>query len=466
MLEEATEVQNESKKESEEEPKQEVKEEAKDEPKPEVIDSEELPEPTESQKIEDTVTEHPSTVINGGVENNKTEEVTVVNETTTTELPNGKQPETAKDTVETIESPKSDDDIEGTNKSSLAQYIRSANPELQRVADDNSINLPKNPLEKSPSPIKSAMKKTKKSALKNPQAAHASGAYLSLTTKENTRLNAQLSHENLRETASAGSGKRLNSPSLKRNQRPQSMMAQRVNGDRRSFIQTNSPVSPRNDTRPRSNIGKPTVNAKALQNSALYPKEPPQKRSSFEKQRPTPTSFAFRNLSLRQEPEQFETQPLQEPLQPPSAQFNGRSSRNSTPQKAPVRSSIHVSTPTSTNTTTGGEYAKPRPASSIPGFKSRFADSDSDDESATQMFSQQGSRSTQLSSQYETAPTPPVPYNPNATLRPIKEPESQSHSNHNHHFPSSHKHKQNGVPTEKKKGTFSKLKKLFGKKKH
>ena len=340
------------------------------------------------------------------------------------------------------------------------QYIRSANPELQRVNEEDALVTPKIPLEKTPSPIKSAMKKTNHNSQQLQQQSQASSAYLSLTTKENTRLNAQLSHESLRETASKQQAQnqyrrqqQQNQQPLapKRNsQRPQSMMAQRVNGDRRSFMQNNSGVASPRDARPRSVVGKPSNNAKSQQNSGLYPREPPQKRSSFEKQRPMSTNLGFKNLSLREDPQltdQYE-QP-QAPFQPHPQQ---RQSRNSTPVKSGVTYNgvqyVSGSVPLPASNTNNN---KPKASSIAHGFKSRFADSDSDEESANLQFSNQGSRSTQVSSEYEPAPPPPAPYNPHATLRP--QPEPQINATH--------------TTEKKKKNNFSsKLKKLFGNKKH
>ncbi|CDO96036.1 unnamed protein product [Kluyveromyces dobzhanskii CBS 2104] len=356
-----------------------------------------------------------------------------------------------------------------SNKGTLAQYIRSANPELQRVSNEDTLSAPKIPLEKTPSPIKSAMKKTNHAGQK-PQA---SGAYLSLTTKENTRLNAQLSHESLRDTVNKQQQQQQQQQQSQRqqsvlvqhqqplapkrsSQRPQSMMAQRVTGDRRSFIQSNPGIAGRHDNRPRSTLGRPSANAATMKNSGLYPKEPPQKRSSFEKQRPMSTNLGFKNLSLRGDPEAGEDyeQQQQVPFQPPQAQ---RQSRNTTPAKNGVAYNgvqyVSGTVPLS-GVASNSTPSRARVPPSTQGFKSRFADSDSDGESVNLQFSNQASRSTKTSSVMEPAPPPPVPYNPHATLRPQND--VQIKANH-----------VAAAPEKKKKNKFSsKLKKLFGSKKH
>lgn len=215
--------------------------------------------------------------------------------------------------------------------------------------------------------------------------------------------------------------------------RPQSMLAQRVNGDRQSFLQSHSSPAPRNSQRPSSTIVKATH--KSVENSALYPKEPPQKRSSFEKQRPLSTNLGFKKLSLREE--------MDEPILPPPH----LGSKPHTPVKSGSYNEVQYVSGTIPQFSPSTPGSVPQP---VGGFRSRFVDSDSENESEIPPFSSRDSRSTQPSSRYEPVPPPQAPYNQPKTLRPVQD--STMHSEEVH--------------TEKKKGTFNKIKKLFGRKKH
>lgn len=316
------------------------------------------------------------------------------------------------------------------SKSSLAQYIRSANPELQRIHEDK-LTARKTSSNKTTSPIKSAMKKSTRSENIRDQAS-SSSAYLSLTTRENTKLNAQLSSENLR-----ADSKRQPVPPRRNQQRPQSMMAQRLNGDRQSFI--NSHATPtRNPQRPNSTVlknpTKPTLRAD------LYPEEPPQKRSSFEKQRPASTNLGFKKLSLRQEFEEA------------SSNVAGDEQIQQTPRR---NSSVSVGTLNGVRHASGTMNYSPKVVTNQPiqgsrAFKSRFADSDSDEDSMNVPFSSGASRSTQLTAHSDPAPPVQPPYNPTEKFRTTK----------NHVQPEVEKeHKKKGIK-------FSKIKKLFGSKKY
>lgn len=261
------------------------------------------------------------------------------------------------------------------NKTTMADYLRSANPYLNKksalpsehqsnktsksptktthstpakkqvsspVANSNKIKSPiKSPTKTTSShkdlkpppklslgntPIKSALKKTPSNGSGNSPYDHtsANSAYLSLTTAENTRLNAQMSMENLVSRKS----------SVKKSNRPQSMVAQPTQRtsssvprevkkkpasaatfERQSSMARNSKIENKSvPSRRHSKIecSKPTQNRESIiektakqmaqdtkMNSILYPAEPIPKKSSFEKLRPEQDHLGFKSMSLR-----------------------------------------------------------------------------------------------------------------------------------------------------------------------
>lgn len=173
------------------------------------------------------------------------------------------------------------------------------------------------PLRKVPSPIKSALKKTHTSEAKphsHSRPSAANGAYLSMTTAENTRLNAQLTGDEL--------GRK---PSIIRTmRRPQSMnhipkaTNKQTTPVRNSVMNGNqapklvdqstsaaafaSTKSAKGHMRREEQVKKQVNNKLSTEKNAdsyLYPREPPQRKSSFEKLRPADTNLGFKNLSLR-----------------------------------------------------------------------------------------------------------------------------------------------------------------------
>ncbi|EDO17811.1 hypothetical protein Kpol_1043p1 [Vanderwaltozyma polyspora DSM 70294] len=232
----------------------------------------------------------------------------------------------------------------------MAQYLRAISPHLANQSSAlpihpansrsplskvvNGSNSENPPTEqkysaKTTSPIKSAMKKNPTTSSKENTYGNASSpasqAYLSLTTAENTRLNAQIA-------ASDVSRK----PTIVRaNTRPRSMVSNRnrnslvepVKGkgqsgttspaNRHSMLSntsverrgsklmsnTNNNKSPNTtSTQSKSTEAKPNYKPTSpsnLSNNILYPKEPPQKRSSFEKVRNSDGAIGFKSMSLR-----------------------------------------------------------------------------------------------------------------------------------------------------------------------
>lgn len=327
------------------------------------------------------------------------------------------------------------------NGPSLAQHLRAANPYLKQASDaenraneENESSNPTSSLEvnkngtkalyKVPSPMKSALKKTHTHSSNTSsiysEKSPANQAYLSLTTAENTRLNAQLaSTEN---------------PPLKSNtkllSRPQSMVNPKANrsssptpreSTRSKRVSTGSQQKPANrstfyktsnDSTPdaATAAAKTSASASRMKNSnasanrmsqvkgvqkkdsaadsqasntpptnILYPKEPPQKKSSFEKLRNQDTHLGFKKLSLRDE---YIT----------DAAYEQSNLNNKFRQNVPAPPNRQNS---------GGPSNGVNEASQNflqnSGWKSRIHDSDSEDESAP--FSSAGtSRSTQPTS--------------------------------------------------------------------
>ncbi|GCE99445.1 hypothetical protein ZYGM_002291 [Zygosaccharomyces mellis] len=234
---------------------------------------------------------------------------------------------------------------------------------------------------KVPSPIKSALKKTN-SENSNPsvytESSPANQAYLSLTTAENTRLNAQLSSndkiQRKNPTKSINRSKTvLNKRSTNSLSPPprEAMVPKRhshhigiktpverktvstpTTRTRNSMMNTSS----RNQQPPKKESANLEVNSK-LNNPILYPREPPQKRSSFEKVRNKDNNIGMSKISLR-DGAMLESNYQQSSLDNHFRGSNGTSSAPSSGTDSGTSSSLFSSA----------------------GFKSRFQDSDSEEE--------------------------------------------------------------------------------------
>lgn len=305
----------------------------------------------------------------------------------------------------------------------MAQYLRSANPYL--TTGGSATSAKKSPAtspkkQGSSGPIKSAMKKSSRplsttSSVYSDINSPADGAYLSLTTAENTRINAKLAvEEPIDWHPNADKSKRASMPvrsSSKLYKKTSNSQSQEKVGYNRSSRQYQGPIqTPPNTTKtpggvtkmgvvsaaalssnnnaaaaedksnrqsllknralemakqvnitpkkakpvtpsvPSSTVTPPAVNP--VLNAALYPKEPLQKKSSFEKLRNTDKNLGFKKLSLRD-----------------SAFMDGADeqalvnagSRNSMMNESPGQAPPKLAT-----------------ASTNSGWKSRFQDSDSD----------------------------------------------------------------------------------------
>ncbi|SCW02484.1 LAFE_0F07448g1_1 [Lachancea fermentati] len=293
--------------------------------------------------------------------------------------------------------------------SSMAQYIRSANQYLNKGHENvtnahSKESLPANdipelgtkkeqvakpaPLQKVPSPMKSALKKTNSrtstsSHYNDRGNSKANEAYLSLATAENTRLNAQLTGDPPSRRSSV------------RKARPTSMMTQNItdNGGpgqprtkhlsmQPSMQQMQPPArsKKRPDTsRVVAGSGEATSRKSSKHSQStdniLYPKESPAKRSSFEKQRPQQSHLGFKKLSLREDVTDimYEQSSL-------NNRFHGNDPQTPTKKQEPPPQTSQQAL----QSISGGAW------------KSRFHDSDSEEEGGP--FSSGGSGSTQPSS--------------------------------------------------------------------
>lgn len=267
---------------------------------------------------------------------------------------------------------------------------------------------------KVPSPMKSALKKTNthSSATSSiySESSPANQAYLSLTTAENTRLNAKLaSSENLvqrqnskhqsrpysvanptnyrsispspRESVKVKRHSTMQKPGENRQSTYRQNKEQTTNHATAAARTSQSNNKPRKDSVKRKAIEhinvkndmarKENRKSREVPDSVLYPKEPPQKRSSFEKTRNQEVHLGFKKMSLRDE----------EMLEPQNNYTNGRRSDiPTTPKKKNALSSQDANLAFLEKS----------------GWKSRFHDSDSDDDAVP--FSGGNSRSKQPTS--------------------------------------------------------------------
>lgn len=263
---------------------------------------------------------------------------------------------------------------------------------------------PSRGLVKQSSPIKSALKKTTTSASNTSSiysdASPANQAYLSLTTAENTRLNAQLtSNESIPRKASykhlnrsrsllnSNKGNHSISPPPREAARPKrhshhvgirSPGAQQQPNKRlppTRVKQSNGMVNRMSRNEPAKAAVKPQVH-----NPHLYPREPPPRRSSFEKIRNKDNSVGMAKMSMRNGGS-VEHNYQQSTL---DSHFRAAANQVVAPPPPPPPPSNSVTENVTNGTGISG------------GFKSRFQDSDSEEEGAP--FSSSGSKSTQPSS--------------------------------------------------------------------
>ncbi|CAI1662433.1 hypothetical protein SEUBUCD646_0M02230 [Saccharomyces eubayanus] len=299
---------------------------------------------------------------------------------------------------------------------SLAQYLRTSNTYLSpknppKQIETEKLLKPENPMApatKVVTPIKSALKKS--SGISNhknsvyAESSPANGAYLSLTTAENTRLNAQMTVSDSvsrRTSVKRSSIKRPQSVGQFRNNRSSSPSPpEKISSKRHSAIPLGTPEKGKSkrssvvasfpkaisQTHNSTTVPEPNGQKSKLKsevsgklndasmkkgppgpqnskpatkdmNSILYPKEPPARKSSFEKTRSNESHLGFKKLSLRNSIMEDDT----------SDGYSGQASQNN-----------------ANRTETAQEFFKNL------GYSSRFADSDSDNDS--QVFSQSPSK--------------------------------------------------------------------------
>ncbi|AQZ17717.1 YKL105C and SEG1 (YMR086W) [Zygosaccharomyces parabailii] len=261
---------------------------------------------------------------------------------------------------------------------------------------------PSRGLVKQSSPIKSALKKTTTSASNTSSiysdASPANQAYLSLTTAENTRLNAQLtSNESIPRKASykhlnrsrsmlnSNKGNHSISPPPREAAMPKrhshhvgirSPGAQQQPNKRLPPTRVKPPKGMTNRmsrNEPAKAAAKPQVH-----NPHLYPREPPPRRSSFEKIRNKDNSVGMAKMSMRNGGS------VEDNYQQSTLDSHFRAAANQVVAPPPPPPSNSVTENVTNGTGISG------------GFKSRFQDSDSEEEGAP--FSSSGSKSTQPSS--------------------------------------------------------------------
>ncbi|AAS50734.2 ABL037Cp [Eremothecium gossypii ATCC 10895] len=278
----------------------------------------------------------------------------------------------------------------------MAEYLQSADPILSAGATQRQRELEEAEaasttpdgdrlkIGKSPSPMKSAMKNSPSAGTSKynrpplDTSSAADGAYLSLTTAENTRLNAQLSDDKMRKSPTLRQPKRrvsVHSPKT-----PSAASADRSSKVLRQF--SLSKPQGRTLAMNKNNSGEkqaqsptsPKSNQKKVDPSVLYPREPPKKKSSFERERPQHKNLGFKNLSLRSEASnEFMYQGT---LEGEIHQSPGQHVGHETPKKALLSVTAE-------------------------GWKSRFSDSDSENDSPP--FSSNASGSTQPSSHRDSS---------------------------------------------------------------
>ena len=325
---------------------------------------------------------------------------------------NDKYFDTVEETTQEMNKPGSSQKIDQHKQTeptpSLAQYLRTSSNYLSpknrlKQAEQNNLHKPEAhmvPVTKVVTPIKSALKKSSGLSSHNTSIysdnSPANGAYLSLTTAENTRLNAQMSipdGTSRRNSVKRSSMKRPQSVGQFRNNRSSSPSPpEKLSNKRHSAIPLGTPEKgkpKRNSTiaslskhshqmqeptgidglngpkKYKNSINNNSVNksvkggSQVVQSnkrptkdmsSILYPKEPPPRKSSFEKTRSNESHLGFKKLSLR-------SGDLEDGL---SDDYNGQGYHNSTSMN---------------RTETAQEFFKNL------GHSSRFADSDSEDDS-------------------------------------------------------------------------------------
>ena len=423
---------------------------------------------------------------------------------------------------------------------------RSAAPDTNRPSRPG-LGVPKNSTNHVVTPIKSAMKKTSTPSADQSKAyvddSPALHAYLSLTTAENTRLNAQITGDEPQPVRQTGprkmvrpqsmissiqrknvpTGKALEQRRIKRHSSIERSTSQsKVMPNRRlagtntsmnakqssnSQIARPTPISTRQATKHLSMISrkpqaaKPAtraamlshkmseerntqqdgLNSRALElvkkemdlNAILYPMEPLEKKSSFQKSHHTDSGVAFKHMSLRDQAFMSSGSLITEQ---PSNGEHGRSSNwasrfhdSDSDDERPLRK-MGINTKSET---------RPKKSSSFSLFKSRGGSGSSDSNMRPPQYALAGSSPSRSLSTPVKASTPrahvqpsPTRFVSDTTPRISDGAQQQRH----HHtlglsLGKSHSHQQantgeqDDISPRRKQGFGNKLKKLFGRKK-
>lgn len=363
-------------------------------------------------------------------------------------------------------------DIASSLYSSDLETTRGPAPEIRepptpQIEDQQDLKIPaRSPKRDFLTPKKSALKyKTSSSSinLTDPNNA-AADAYISLTTAENTRLNARSSVSNSTLSRSRSNSKPNGFSENKQQRRPQSTITKDSNSKPKS-------------TRPQSiQVQQPQSRAKTASNAAavnatLKKNEIPKpigRSSSFEKVRSVDSNAAFKRKSLRDP--SFGTRPTAVPVESnlgfyknqsstqQRALVNGAASQPGYYIEQPQHSRSHIASPSGNGSSR---------------FKSRFDDSDSEDEASPNNEKVLGTGSHNLKkpiSQFtlrSASSNTVMDQSPAKSIRTDNQQRGTRFFSENTQLDSGHHHTTPVVEKEvKKKISFGgKLKKLFGKNK-
>ncbi|KAK5779284.1 Seg1p PWA37_004156 [Arxiozyma heterogenica] len=335
------------------------------------------------------------------------------------------------------------------NRTTMADYLRSANPYLSKkdnlnfkaqssISKKDTYSTPKKKTIRSPSlsppskkpitkhsipsidlkppprfsqnitPIKSALKKTQSynsdSSVYDDNPAN--DAYLSLTTAENTRLNARMSNENLvsrkisikkvkrPQSMVTQATQKPQSPPSKDNKKKSAVITRRSSLIRNSKSTDNSKIVKQQsqlDPDKAASAHEELVITKAKKlvqdpkmSLALYPIEPIPTKSSFEKLRPEKNHLGFKNLSLRTD--------ITNETEYEQSNMNNKFHQNKASVSYPINQQQRTQQMQPLTSTIGYGLSS--------GWTSRFQDSDSDDDytfSQSNYFKSNGKSSSKSS---------------------------------------------------------------------
>lgn len=264
-----------------------------------------------------------------------------------------------------------DEFIDAKNSVSGQSSVYSAEP----VKSDDEI------------PARSTKRDPLKSALKNPSMSNlnaknvenpASAAYLSLTTAENTRLNA-LSNQAKQNGSSQNGAKKLQNlrqnSSPQKNQRPQSLQITRTPSQIERRPQSQAfPKPPFQAQQPRIARSPSSLAAVNATKKKDEPKPIMVRKSSFEKDRPTESNAAFKRMSLRDPTVNQQYGQMRQAESHLGFYRDQAANPRAFPQHQQSPTQVRTHQPLATHHESSSSINLP----SAGAYKSRFSDSDSD----------------------------------------------------------------------------------------